>query len=143
VELQLRHRVDSIPEWDRREATCPTCRRPCPRMERGNPSRASSRRICEGDLTSNAYHRSGVWGHFDSAGNRHRSPGRTLKRWRLQIAARHTAHVTDGPTEAVNNLIKRAKRAAFGFTSFRNYRIRSPLYAGKPNWSPLVTITPR
>jgi transposase len=30
-----------------------------------------------------------------------RSLGRTLKRWRLQIAAWHTAHVTNGPTEAV------------------------------------------
>ena len=72
-----------------------------------------------------------------------RSLGRTLKRWRLQIAAWHTAHVTNGPTEAVNNLIKRVKRAAFGFTSFRNYRVRSLLYAGKPNWSLLTTITPR
>ena len=43
----------------------------------------------------------------------------------------------------VNNLIKRVKRAAFGFTSFRNYRIRSLLYAGKPNWDLLATITPR
>ena len=49
----------------------------------------------------------------------------------------------NGPTEAVNNLIKRVKRAAFGFTSFRNYRIRSLLYAGKPNWDLLATITPR
>jgi hypothetical protein len=32
---------------------------------------------------------------------------------------------------------------AFGFTSFRNYRIRSLLYAGKPNWSLLESITPR
>jgi transposase len=72
-----------------------------------------------------------------------RSLGRTLKRWRLQIAAWHTAQVTNGPTEAVNNLIKRVKRAAFGFTSFRNYRVRSLLYAGKPNWSRLATITPR
>ena len=45
-----------------------------------------------------------------------RSLGRTLKRWRPQIAAWHSAHVTNGPTEAVNNLIKRVKRAAFGFT---------------------------
>jgi transposase len=72
-----------------------------------------------------------------------RSLGRTLKRWRLQIAAWHTAHVTNGPTEAVNNLIKRVKRAAFGFTSFRNYRVRSLLYAGKPNWLLLAMITPR
>lgn len=72
-----------------------------------------------------------------------RSLGRTLKRWRLQIAAWHEAHVTNGPTEAVNNLIKRVKRTAFGFTSFRNYRVRSLLYAGKPNWSLLATVTPR
>jgi transposase len=72
-----------------------------------------------------------------------RSLGRTLIRWRRQIAAWHEAHVTNGPTEAVNNLIKRVKRAAFGFTSFRNYRIRSLLYAGKPNWDLLVTVTPR
>jgi transposase len=51
--------------------------------------------------------------------------------------------VSNGPTEAANNLIKRVKRAAFGFTSFRNYRIRALPYAGKPNWSLLATITPR
>ena len=71
-----------------------------------------------------------------------RSLGRTLKRWRLQIAAWHAAHVSNGPTEAVNNLIKRVKRGAFGFTSFRNYRIRSLLYAGKPNWSLLGVVSP-
>jgi len=72
-----------------------------------------------------------------------RSLGRTLIRWKHQIAAWHKAHVSNGPTEAVNNLIKRVKRAAFGFTSFRNYRVRSLLYAGKPNWDLLATITPR
>ena len=34
-----------------------------------------------------------------------------------------------------NNLIKRVKHAAFGFTNFDNYRIRALLYAGKPNWA--------
>ncbi|MHB8431275.1 MAG: transposase [Acidimicrobiales bacterium] len=58
------------------------------------------------------------------------------------MAAWHAAQVSNGPTEA-NNLIKRVKRAAFGFTSFRNYRIRSLLYAGKPNWDLLATIRPR
>jgi len=72
-----------------------------------------------------------------------RSLGRTLIRWRDQIAAWHKAHVTNGPTEAVNNLIKRVKRVAFGFRRFRNYRIRTLLYAGKPNWDLLATITPR
>jgi len=71
-----------------------------------------------------------------------RSLGRTLIRWRHQIAAWHHAHVSNGPTEAVNNLIKRVKRAAFGFTSFRNYRIRSLLYAGKPNWDLLAVVRP-
>jgi transposase len=47
------------------------------------------------------------------------------------------------PIEAVNSLIKRVKRAAFGITSFGNYRIRSLLYAGKPNWGLLATVTPR
>ncbi len=54
-----------------------------------------------------------------------------------------TAHVSYGLTEAVNNLFKRVKRAAFGFTSFWNYRVRSLLYAGKPNWDLLATVTPR
>lgn len=43
----------------------------------------------------------------------------------------------------VNNLIKRVKRLAFGFKRFGNYRVRTLLYAGKPNWDPLPTITPR
>lgn len=72
-----------------------------------------------------------------------RSLGRTLIRWRDQIAAWHRAHVSNGPTEAANNLIKRIKRVAFGFTSFRNYRIRVLLYAGRPNWDLLATVTPR
>jgi hypothetical protein len=49
-----------------------------------------------------------------------RSLGRTLVRWKQQIAAWHRSQVSNGPTEAANNLIKRVKRAAFGFTSFRN-----------------------
>ena len=59
-----------------------------------------------------------------------------------QIVAWHRLHVTNGSTESTNNLIKRVKRGAFGFTSFRNYRIRSLLYAGKPRWALLATITP-
>jgi transposase len=72
-----------------------------------------------------------------------RSLGRTLLRWRHEIAAWHRAQVSNGPTEAVNNLVKRVKRAAFGFRAFRNYRVRSLLYAGKPDWSLLPVIRPR
>lgn len=48
----------------------------------------------------------------------------------------------NGPTEAVNCLNKRVQRVAFGFGSSRNCRIRTLLYAGKPNWS-LPPVTPR
>jgi transposase len=50
--------------------------------------------------------------------------------------------VSNGPTEAINNLIKRVKRAAFGFRNFNNYRIRALLYAGGPNWDLLPTLNP-
>jgi transposase len=68
--------------------------------------------------------------------------GRTIVRWKEQIAAWHRAHLTNGPTEAANNLIKRIKRVAFGLTNFRNHRIRVLLYAGRPNWDLLATLTP-
>jgi len=53
-------------------------------------------------------------------------------RRRHQIAAWHQAHVSNGPTEAANNLIKRIKRVAFGFRRFEHYRIRALLYAASP-----------
>ena len=69
--------------------------------------------------------------------------GRTLARWADQITAWHRARVSNGPTEAVNNLIKRVKRVAFGFRRFAHYRIRALLYAGRPNWDLLARVTPR
>ena len=72
-----------------------------------------------------------------------RSLGRTLKNWRNEIIAWHKFHISNGPTEGANNLIKRVKRVAFGFRSFRNYRVRALLYAGRPDWSKLATVIPR
>lgn len=69
--------------------------------------------------------------------------GRTIVRWAAAISAWHQARVSNGPTEAANNLIKRVKRVAFGFRSFANYRIRALLYAGQPNWDLLASVTPR
>ena len=66
-----------------------------------------------------------------------------MPRWRDQIVAWHQALVGNGPTEAVNNLIKRIKRIRFGFRGFADYRIRVLLYAGKPNWDLVLTVTPR
>ncbi len=69
--------------------------------------------------------------------------GRTLLRWRRQICAWHASGVSNGPTEAINNLPERVKRVAFGIIKHRNWRIRALLYAGKPNWNLLPTIRPR
>ena len=69
--------------------------------------------------------------------------GRTIRSWFDKVCNFHLARVTNGPTEALNNLIKRIKRIAFGFRNFENYRIRALLYAGKPNWRVLGSIVVR
>jgi transposase len=71
-----------------------------------------------------------------------RQLGRTMRTWRKPIAAWHEAQVTNGPTETMNGLCKRIKRVAFGMTNFVNWRIRVLLYAGRPDWSLLATVTP-
>lgn len=70
-----------------------------------------------------------------------RSMGRTLPRRRGPIIAWHDLRISNGPTEAMNNLAKRIKRVGFGFRSFTNYRIRTLAYAGKPDWSLLGTLS--
>jgi transposase len=69
--------------------------------------------------------------------------GQTLRRWFDKLCNYHLAKVSNGPTEALNNLIKRIKRIGFGFRNFENYRIRALLYAGKPNWRVLGSIVVR
>ena len=69
--------------------------------------------------------------------------GRTIERWFEQIHNYHIAKVSNGPTEAINNLIKRVKRVGFGFRNFDNYRIRVLLYCGKPNWKVLDSMVVR
>jgi transposase len=69
--------------------------------------------------------------------------GRTIRDWFAKICNFHIARVSNGPTEALNNLIKRIKRIGFGFRNFENYRIRALLYAGKPNWRVLGSIVVR
>jgi len=39
------------------------------------------------------------------------------------------------PNRRRDYLIKRVKRVAFGISNWTNYRTRTLLYAGKPNWS--------
>ncbi|WP_420437316.1 ISL3 family transposase [Candidatus Poriferisodalis sp.] len=69
--------------------------------------------------------------------------GRTLRDWRTQITNWHRSRVTNGPTEAANNLAKLIKRVSFGTANFDHYRTRVLLYAGKPDWTLLDTLTPR
>ncbi|MFN8111006.1 MAG: transposase [Thermoleophilia bacterium] len=61
-----------------------------------------------------------------------RALGRTLGRWRTEILAHHTTGASNGPTEALNLLIKKVKRAGHGFRNFTNYRLL--LHAGGVNW---------
>ncbi len=69
--------------------------------------------------------------------------GRTIGEWFEKIINYHLTKISNGPTEALNNLIKRIKRIGFGFRNFNNYRIRALLYAGKPNWRVLGSIVVR
>ncbi len=69
--------------------------------------------------------------------------GSTISRWFDKIWNFHLAKVTHGPTETLNNLIKRIKRVGFGFRNFENNRVRALLYAGKPNWRVLGSIVVR
>lgn len=69
--------------------------------------------------------------------------GATIHRWFEKIWNYHLARISNGPTEALNNLIKRVKRVGYGFRNFRNYRVRALLYAGKPNWRLLGSIVVR
>ena len=69
--------------------------------------------------------------------------GRTIRDWFDQICNVHLARVSNGPTESLNNLIKRIKQIAFGFRNFQNYRIRARLFAGRPSWRVLESIVVR
>ena len=61
--------------------------------------------------------------------------GRTLKQWRPPILAWHTTSASNGPTEGLNNIIKKIKRIAAGFTNFNHYRTRILLAIGGCNWT--------
>jgi transposase len=69
--------------------------------------------------------------------------GRTIRDWFDKICNDHLARVSNGPTEALNNLVKRIKRIGFEFRNFEKYRIRALLYAGRPNWRVLGSIVVR
>jgi len=49
---------------------------------------------------------------------------RTLLRWRREVLAYFVSRITNGRTEGFNLKAKLVKRRAFGYRSFRNYRLR-------------------
>jgi transposase len=56
---------------------------------------------------------------------------RTVRAWQTEILAWHqTTGCSNGPTEAVNLLIKQVKRVGHGFRNFANYRLRLLLHCG-------------
>jgi transposase len=56
---------------------------------------------------------------------------RTVGAWQAEILAFHaTEGCSNGPTEAVNLLIKKVKRVGHGFRNFTNYRLRLLLHCG-------------
>lgn len=56
---------------------------------------------------------------------------RTLDAWRGELLARFNhPGVSNGPTEAVNLLIKKIKRVGHGFRNINNYRLRLLLHCG-------------
>jgi transposase len=55
----------------------------------------------------------------------------TVRVWEAEILAFHsTMGCSNGPTEAVNLLIKKVKRVGHGFRNFTNYRLRLLLHCG-------------
>jgi transposase len=56
---------------------------------------------------------------------------RTVRAWEAELLAFHaTDGCSNGPTEAVNLLIKKVKRVGHGFRNFANYRLRLLLHCG-------------
>jgi transposase len=71
-----------------------------------------------------------------------RTLGETLERWRVEITNHHRTGASNGPTEGLNLLVKKVKRAGHGFRSFPNYRLRILLHAGGVNWPAQRPPTP-
>lgn len=63
-----------------------------------------------------------------------RALGRTLARWRTEILNHHKTGASNGPTEGLNLVIKKVKRAGHGFRRFDHYRLRCLLHAGGVTW---------
>jgi transposase len=64
---------------------------------------------------------------------------KTMSKWRTEILAHHSTGASNGPTEAVNLLIKKVLRVAHGFRNLDNYRLRLLLHCGVKWQTPPAT----
>jgi transposase len=55
---------------------------------------------------------------------------KTVRRWEHEILGWHRTGLSNGPTEAMNLLIKKIKRVGHGFRNTGNYRLRLLLHCG-------------
>jgi transposase len=55
---------------------------------------------------------------------------RTVRSWAHEILGWHRTGLSNGPTEAMNLLVKKIKRVGHGFRNFENYRLRLLLHCG-------------
>lgn len=62
---------------------------------------------------------------------------RTATGWRTEILAHQPTGASNGPTEAVNLIVKKVVRVAHGFRNFANFRLRVLLHAGVEWQTPL------
>jgi transposase len=66
----------------------------------------------------------------------------TIDAWRPELLAYFdTDRISNGPTEAINLLIKKIKRVGHGFRNFDNYRLRLLLHCGVEWHTPDATPT--
>jgi transposase len=54
----------------------------------------------------------------------------TIAAWQAEVLAYHDTGLSNGPTEAMNLLVKKIKRVGHGFRNFENYRLRLLLHCG-------------
>lgn len=55
---------------------------------------------------------------------------KTIAAWEDEVLAYHHERLSNGPTEAMNLLVKKIKRVGHGFRNFTNYRLRLLLHCG-------------
>ena len=90
--------------------------------------RARPRGLCRGPAGPGQHAQDAVSGQR-GVGRGAQDPRRTPDSWRGEpLAYSDTDRISNGPTEAINLLIKKVKRVGHGLRNFDNYRLRLLLH---------------